>query len=70
MDNFEVLKAATSNAADLLERPMIGRVRAGLNADLLIVNGNPMTTMSDIRNTKFVLKDGEIVATGEKRDVE
>lgn len=70
MDNFEVLKAATSNAADLLERPMIGRVRAGLNADLLIVNGNPMMTMSDIRNTKFVLKDGEIVATGEKRDVE
>ena len=46
---------------------MIGRVRAGLNADLLIVDGNPMAAISDIRNTKFVLKDGEIVATGEKR---
>ena len=67
MDAFEVLKAATSNAACLLEKPQIGKVKTGMNADLLIVEGNPLSDISDIRNTRLVLKDGEIVARGEKR---
>lgn len=61
MDTVETLKAATSNAADLLEKPMIGRVKEGLNADLLIVKGNPLKNITDIRNTYLVLKDGEIL---------
>lgn len=64
MDTVEALKAATSNAADLLEKPMIGRVKKGLNADLLIVKGNPLKNISDIRNTYLVLKDGEILFQG------
>ena len=70
LDNFGVLKAATSNAADLLERPLIGRIRPGMNADILIVEGNPMQRMSDIRNTRFVLKDGVILSRGEKEELE
>lgn len=61
MSNAGVLKAATSNAADLLERPLIGTIAPGYNADLLLVDGNPLERMSDIQNTRYVLKDGKIM---------
>ena len=64
MDNFEVLKSATSNAATLLDKPLIGKVQPDMNADLLIVEGNPTAHMSDIRNTRYVLKDGKIISNG------
>lgn len=67
MSNFEVLKAATSNAAELLDKDQIGQIKEGMNADILIVDGDPLKNMSDIRKTKYVLKDGVIVARGEKR---
>lgn len=67
MSNSEVLKCATANAADLLEMPLRGRIKEGNIADILIVQGNPLKDISDIRNTKYVLKDGVIVARGEKR---
>ena len=63
MSNAETLKAATGNAADLLERPEIGEIAEGKNADLLLVDGNPLEKMSDIRNTRYVLKDGVIMVT-------
>lgn len=59
---FETLKSATSNAAELLDTSDIGRVAEGFNADLLIIQGNPLEEISSIRNMRFVLKDGEIVA--------
>lgn len=62
LSNFETLKSATVNAAELLELPMIGRVKEGLNADLLIVDGNPLERISDIRRKRFVLKDGVILS--------
>ena len=61
LSNIEVLRSATVNAAELLDKPLIGRIREGCNADLLIVGGNPMHNISDIRNTKYVLKDGKIL---------
>ena len=70
LSSFETLKSATSNAAELLELPKIGRVKVGLNADLLIVTGNPLEQISHIRNTRFVLKDGVIVSRGEKEEKE
>lgn len=59
---FDTLKSATSNAAELLDISDIGRVMEGFHADLLIVQGNPLEKLSDIRNMRFVLKDGKIVA--------
>lgn len=67
MPAWQVLKSATSNASDLLDKPEIGRIKEGLNADILIVSGNPVANISDIRNTRYVLKDGVIKARGEKR---
>ena len=55
-----------SRAAELLDKADIGQVAEGFRADLLIVRGNPLKKMSDIRNMRFVLKDGEIVSCREK----
>jgi cytosine/adenosine deaminase-related metal-dependent hydrolase len=38
---LEVLKAATYNSAETLRQPMLGLVRPGYLADLVIVDGNP-----------------------------
>ena len=60
-------KSLKKRVSQYFLRPQIGKVKAGMNADLLIVEGNPLSDISDIRNTRLVLKDGEIVARGEKR---
>jgi imidazolonepropionase-like amidohydrolase len=70
LSNFEVLKSATSNAAELLDKPQIGRVAEGLNADLLIVEGNPLENMSDIRRMRYVFKDGNILAHSDALKIE
>jgi imidazolonepropionase-like amidohydrolase len=54
------LASATSKAADacgLAERT--GRLRAGLHADLLLVNGDPTTDIIAIRNTRMVVSRGQ-----------
>jgi len=42
----EVLRSATSVNADLLRRPDLGRVQPGATADLILIDGNPLTDMS------------------------
>ena len=61
---FDTLKAATSNAARLLDLFDVGQVAEGFQADLLIVRGNPMERISDVRNMCYVVKDGGICARG------
>lgn len=63
MENLEVLKSATSRAAKLLDLEDRGQVAEGFRADLLIVRGNPLEHISDIWNTGYVLKDGEILVS-------
>lgn len=46
MTPSQALKAATANAADLLQLPLQGRLRAGHLADLLLVRGNPADNIS------------------------
>jgi hypothetical protein len=41
MHSLEVLKAATYNSAQTLREPLLGMVRPGYLADLIIVDGNP-----------------------------
>ncbi|WP_313577789.1 metal-dependent hydrolase family protein [Lacrimispora sp.] len=68
LSNFETLKSATSNAADLLNLPNVGKIAEGYNADILIIQGNPLGNISEIRNMRYVLKDGEVVAGGGKKE--
>jgi imidazolonepropionase-like amidohydrolase len=61
LNNAETLRSCTSNAAKLLETPWIGCIKSGANADILVVNGNPMRNMRDIRNTMYVMRGGKML---------
>lgn len=59
MKPMDVLKSATSVNADVFGYgDKIGRIKKGLLADLVAVNGNPAENISDIRKTVLVMKDG------------
>jgi imidazolonepropionase-like amidohydrolase len=56
-----VLKSVTSvNAKIFHQEKIIGRIAEGLLADIIIVEGNPSTKISDLRNIKLVMRDGII----------
>ena len=55
----EAIRIATSNGAKLLgEEARVGTVAVGKVADLMVVSGNPAARIADIRNVKWVFKDG------------
>ncbi|MCG8691757.1 MAG: amidohydrolase family protein [Minwuiales bacterium] len=66
MSPLDTLKASTSVAADLVDLPAHGRVRAGAAADFLIVEGDPVADIAnaaDSANHRAVIKNGQ-PATG------
>jgi imidazolonepropionase-like amidohydrolase len=60
MTPLEALRAATVNAADLLDTPDRGRIEAGLLADLIAVTGDPLKDIERVLAVQFVMKAGEI----------
>jgi imidazolonepropionase-like amidohydrolase len=61
MKPIDVLKAATTvNAKALHMENEIGAIKPGLLADLVIVQGDPTKSISDLRKVVFVMKDGNI----------
>jgi len=61
MPAAEVLRAATSGTAKVLGMDsLVGRVAKGLRADLVAVEGNPLTDVSAVRRVRFVMKDGVV----------
>jgi imidazolonepropionase-like amidohydrolase len=66
MPVLNVLKAATSiNARTFHLENQVGFIKPGLKADLLIVTGDPSKNISDLRNIKFVMKDGVVYRSEE-----
>jgi imidazolonepropionase-like amidohydrolase len=56
---IQAIKIATLNGAIYLNKQdQIGSITAGKNADLVIVKGDPATTISDIEKVEVVFKDG------------
>jgi len=61
MKPIDVLRSATSVNADVFRiSAKVGRVRAGLLADLIAVQSDPSRNISVIRNVRMVMKDGII----------
>lgn len=61
MKNEEAIKAATVNAANLLGMyHKIGSIEDGKSADIIAVDGNPLTDISILQNVQFVMKEGII----------
>jgi imidazolonepropionase-like amidohydrolase len=60
---FQALQAATKNAAELCGvGPELGTVEPGKLADLIVVAGNPLTDIENLRKLQLVMKEGEVVA--------
>lgn len=57
----EALMTATSTAAELLRKENIGTIREGNLADIVLIEGNPLEDISQLKNIRSVIKNGEIV---------
>jgi hypothetical protein len=59
------LQIATLNAARLLKQDDLGSIAPGKRADFLLVDGNPVEHISDIRRCRQVMKDGTLYNSAE-----
>ncbi|HEY4289801.1 MAG TPA: amidohydrolase family protein [Puia sp.] len=61
MKPVDVLRSATSVNADVFRiSNKVGRIKPGLLADLLVVEGDPAANISVVRKVKWVMKEGII----------
>jgi imidazolonepropionase-like amidohydrolase len=62
MTPAQAIRAATVNAADLLGLAReIGSIEAGKEADLIAVEGDPLTDVTVLKRVGFVMADGRVV---------
>jgi imidazolonepropionase-like amidohydrolase len=62
MKPAEAIKTATSINADAFHlENQVGRIKIGLLADILVVEGNPAQDILAIRKIKLVIKDGKVI---------
>ena len=54
----EAIRIGTANGAAYLGRDEVGTIAVGKQADLVIVKGDPSTTIADVRNVETVFKAG------------
>jgi hypothetical protein len=60
LSNADVLRAATSRAAEALRRDDLGIVAPGKRADLLLLRRNPLDDIGALRDIERVVRDGEV----------
>ena len=62
MKPADVLRAATSGAADLLGiSDSVGTIAPGMAADLIAVSGDPLRDMTAVERVVFVMRDGKVI---------
>jgi imidazolonepropionase-like amidohydrolase len=61
MSPMDAIKSATSTAANLLEmKGDIGVIAPGAYADIMAVQGAPLTSIEALKSVNFVMKDGNV----------
>jgi imidazolonepropionase-like amidohydrolase len=59
------IRAATVSAADLLDRSSrIGTIAAGKDADIIAVQGDPLTNVRLLESVEFVMRHGHVYKSG------
>jgi imidazolonepropionase-like amidohydrolase len=70
MSPADAIKAATVNAADLLGKSdTIGTIAPGKDADIVAVQGDPLTNVRLLENVNFVMKHGRVHKLGGQRQL-
>ncbi|MDB5144319.1 MAG: amidohydrolase family protein [Mucilaginibacter sp.] len=61
MPPMEAIKAATTSAADLLGlSDQVGSITKGKSADIVAVDGDPLSDIKTMKNMSFVMKEGKV----------
>ncbi|MFD1256532.1 amidohydrolase family protein [Mucilaginibacter terrae] len=61
MKPLDVLRSATSVNADVFGLKNLGNIKLGYLADLVVLSGNPVEDIKNVKAVKLVMKDGVIV---------
>ena len=62
MPPLEILRAVTTNAAEMLGwQDRVGGLEPGKFADLIAVAGDPLADITELERVRFVMKDGQTV---------
>ncbi|WDE05160.1 amidohydrolase family protein [Thalassomonas viridans] len=65
ISNEEVLKIATVNSARIAGQENVGTIAPGQTADFILLEGNPLENISDIRNVALVFKGEKLYKPNE-----
>jgi imidazolonepropionase-like amidohydrolase len=67
MSPMGAIKSATSRPAEMLEMEgKIGTIAPGAYADIVAVNGDPLSDVKILENVQFVMKNGKVFKSGGK----
>ena len=62
MPSLEIVRAVTTNAAEMLGwQDRIGAVEPGKFADLVAVAGDPIADITELERVAFVMKGGQVI---------
>jgi hypothetical protein len=57
----QVLAAATGNFGEVFGWKGVGQVKAGYNADVLVLNANPLQDIANLKNIHLIILKGEVL---------
>ena len=61
LTNREAIAAATSNYSEIFGWKNIGKIEIGREADILILNENPVTDIGNLKKIDFLFVDGRLI---------
>jgi imidazolonepropionase-like amidohydrolase len=57
----QALAASTSNFGEIFRWAKVGQVKAGYNADVLVLDANPLEDIRNLKKIRMVILDGRIL---------
>src|SRR4051812_48968736 len=61
MSPLQAIRAATTVAADLIDKPHLGRIAPEMLADIIGVQADPLRDVTTFQRVPFVMKDGVVI---------